>query len=110
MFATNRVRGREAKLRRQACHVGQGAMYTAARDCRARQRDRVPALAHAGRGPVTASLANPGAPAGERIELNFGGGPGERAAAVLEGDGVRMPHRKQRGKDRILLKMGFLHQ
>lgn len=30
MSATNRVRGREAKFRRQACHVGQGATRTAA--------------------------------------------------------------------------------
>lgn len=79
MSATNRVRGREAKFRRQACHVGQGLRTLRPCDRRARQRDRIPVRAHAGRGPVTASLANPGAPAGERIELNFGGGPGRES-------------------------------
>lgn len=86
-------------------HVTSGRGLRTLRPCdrRARQRDRIPERAHAGRGPVTASLANPGAPAGERIELNFGGSPGEwereRAAAVLERDGVWMPHRKPRGKE-----------
>lgn len=60
-------------------HVTSGRGLRTLRPCdrRARQRDRIPERAHAGRGPVTASLANPGAPAGERIELNFGGSPGE---------------------------------
>ena len=54
-------------------------------------RRNLPNLGH-----VTASMASPGTPAGERITVNLDGGP-RGADKVLRGADVRMPHQKPPG-------------